>query len=105
MNRNHVPISCSFYVLLITICRTSKIRQMISIGKLYIRLCYKLEIDSFNINKGNTKGVFGRVDFKEDGKKKKGEKMRKEHLLEDVWMKGGGKSDGRVQAHQKLEPV
>ena len=44
---------------------------MISIGKLYIWLCYKLEIDSFNINKGNTKGVFGRVDFKEVGKKKK----------------------------------
>ena len=44
---------------------------MISIGKLYIWLCYKLEIDSFNINKGNTKGVFGKVDFKEDGKKQK----------------------------------
>ena len=29
-------------------------RQMISIGKLHIWLCYKLETDSFNIEKGNT---------------------------------------------------
>ena len=50
---------------------------MISIGKLYSWLCYKLEIDSFNINKGNTKGVFGRVDFKEDGKKKRRENEKR----------------------------
>ena len=28
--------------------------------------------------------------------------MRRENLLEDVWLRGGGKSDGGVQAHQKL---
>ena len=32
--------------------------------------------------------VFGRVDFKEDGRKKKGEKMRKENFLEGVWAGG-----------------
>ena len=82
---------------------------MISIGKLHIWLCYKLETDSFNINKGNTKGVFGRVDFKEDEKKKKKRRENEEGKLFGGCLveRRGGKSDDRVQvfspwAHQKL---
>ena len=36
-----------------------------------------------------SKGVFGRVDFREDEKKKKNEKMRRENSLESVWLREG----------------
>ena len=52
MNRNHVPLY-SIYALSIKICQTPIVRQMIFICKLHIWLCYKLENDLFNINKGN----------------------------------------------------
>ena len=37
--------------------------------------------------------MFGRVDFREDGKKKKGEKIRKENFLEGVWL---GEGEGKM---------
>ena len=36
-----------------------------------------------------SKGVFARVDFREDEKKKKNEKMGRENSLESVWLREG----------------
>ena len=40
----------------------------------------------------NIEGLFGRVDFGEDEKKKKKEKMRRENFLESVWLEEGEKN-------------
>ena len=40
----------------------------------------------------NIEGLFGRVDFGEDEKKKKREKMRRENFLEGVWLEEGEKN-------------
>ena len=35
------------------------------------------------------KGVFGRVDFREDERERERERMRKKNILEGIWLEGG----------------